>query len=76
MKQSSFMPDLHMKGETGMPSRLYVAIVDRIAGEDGQALTEYGLVLALIALAALLALTAIGLAIASELETFVGAFGA
>lgn len=69
------MPDLHMKGETGMLSKLYMAAFDRIGDEDGQALTEYGLVLALIALAALFALTAVGLAIASELEFFVGAFG-
>jgi len=58
-----------------MLSKLYMAVLDRTADEDGQALTEYGLVLALIALAALFALTAIGIAIASELDIFVGAFG-
>lgn len=36
--------------------------------EDGQALAEYGLILTLIAVAAILALTALGLAIAGELD--------
>ena len=35
--------------------------------EKGQALAEYGLILALIAAAAIIALTALGLAIAGEL---------
>ena len=36
--------------------------------EKGQALAEYGLILALIAVAAILALTALGLAIAGQLD--------
>jgi Flp pilus assembly pilin Flp len=36
--------------------------------EDGQALAEYGLILALIAVAAILALTALGLAIGGQLD--------
>jgi pilus assembly protein Flp/PilA len=40
--------------------------------EDGQALAEYGLILALIAVAAILALTALGLAIAGQLDAITG----
>ena len=36
--------------------------------EKGQALAEYGLILALIAVAAILSLTALGLAIAGQLD--------
>jgi pilus assembly protein Flp/PilA len=43
-----------------------------IREEDGQALAEYGLLLALIAVAALAAVTALGLAIAGQLGTVTG----
>ncbi len=40
--------------------------------EDGQALAEYGLLLALIAVVCIVALTALGLAIAGTLSTLTG----
>lgn len=58
-----------------MLTKLYTAVLARIDGEDGQALAEYGLVLALVALAALFALTALGLAVAGQLDVFAAAFG-
>ncbi len=55
--------------------RRYVASVLVWAkGEGGQALAEYGLVLTLIALVAVAALTAIGLALTGYYEAFVAAF--
>jgi pilus assembly protein Flp/PilA len=45
----------------------------RIREEEGQALAEYGLLLALIAVACLVAVTALGLAIAGQLEAITGA---
>jgi len=49
-----------------------VAFVSRFEREDGQALAEYGLLLALIAVACLVALTALGLAIAGTLGSITG----
>ena len=49
-----------------------VAFVSRFEREDGQALAEYGLLLALIAVACLVALTALGLAIAGALGSVTG----
>lgn len=43
-------------------------LVARWEREDGQALAEYGLILALIAVAAILSLTALGVAIATQLD--------
>lgn len=46
-----------------MPDRLnslYVALRTRVAAEAGQGLTEYALILALVAIVAMLALTLIG----------------
>jgi pilus assembly protein Flp/PilA len=51
-----------------------LAIVARFDREDGQALAEYGLLLALIAVVCILALTALGLAIAGTLSSITGAF--
>jgi pilus assembly protein Flp/PilA len=48
------------------------AIVARFDREDGQALAEYGLLLALIAVVCILALTALGLAIAGTLGSITG----
>ena len=42
--------------------------VARFEREEGQALAEYGLILALIAVAAILALTALGVAVAGQLD--------
>jgi len=50
-----------------------VAFVSRFEREDGQALAEYGLLLALIAVVCLFALTALGLAIAGTLGSITGA---
>ncbi len=50
------------------------ALVARFDREDGQALAEYGLLLALIAVVCILALTALGLAISGTLGSITGAF--
>jgi pilus assembly protein Flp/PilA len=50
------------------------AIVARFDREDGQALAEYGLLLALIAVVCIAALTALGLAISGTLGSITGAF--
>jgi len=47
-------------------------MVSRYQREDGQALAEYGLLLALIAVVCILALTALGLAIAGTLSKITG----
>jgi len=44
-----------------------LSIVARFEREDGQALAEYGLLLALIAVVCILALTALGIAISGTL---------
>ncbi|TMC00175.1 MAG: Flp family type IVb pilin [Chloroflexi bacterium] len=49
-----------------------VWFVSRFEREDGQALAEYGLLLALIAVACLAALGALGLAIAGTLGSITG----
>jgi pilus assembly protein Flp/PilA len=49
------------------------ALVTRFDREDGQALAEYGLLLALIAVVCILALTALGLAISGTLGSITGA---
>ena len=52
------------------PARL----LETLHGEDGQALAEYGLLLALIAAACLVAVTALGLAIAGLMGSVTGSF--
>ena len=49
-----------------------VSVVSRFEREDGQALAEYGLLLALIAVVCILALTALGLAISGTLSSITG----
>lgn len=51
--------------------RLFVLAKD----EEGQALAEYGLILGLIAVVAIAALTAIGLAISGQLDSVTNALG-
>lgn len=54
-----------------MLSRINEAIlrlVARFRGEEGQALSEYGLILALIAVGAVVALTAVGAAVTGVLD--------
>ncbi len=45
----------------------------RFEREEGQALAEYGLILALIAVACIIALGALGLAVAGQLDAISGA---
>lgn len=49
-----------------------VSFVSRFEREEGQALAEYGLLLALIAVVCILALTALGLAIQGTLSSITG----
>jgi Flp pilus assembly pilin Flp len=49
-------------------SEFTAGLVARLRSEEGQALAEYGLILALIAAVSILALTAVGLAIADQLD--------
>ncbi len=54
-----------------MLSNLSAALLrffDRFEREEGQALAEYGLILALIAVACIIALGALGLAVAGQLD--------
>jgi len=50
------------------------SLVSRFEREDGQALAEYGLLLALIVVVCVLAVTALGLAISGILGSIAGAF--
>ena len=50
-----------------------IALMVRFQRQDGQALAEYGLLLALIAVVCILALTALGIAIRGTLTSIVGA---
>jgi pilus assembly protein Flp/PilA len=54
-------------------NEVLTAIVARFDREDGQALAEYGLLLALIAVVCIAALTLLGLAIAGTLSSITGA---
>ena len=47
---------------------LILRIIARLQDEDGQALAEYGLVLGLIAVVAIVALTALGLAVTDKIN--------
>jgi pilus assembly protein Flp/PilA len=49
-------------------------IIKRFDREDGQALAEYGLILAFIAIVCVLALTALGVAVSGVLGGVTGAF--
>jgi pilus assembly protein Flp/PilA len=49
-------------------SALMIRVIARLQSEDGQALSEYGLILGLIAVVALAALTLLGTAIVAKLD--------
>jgi pilus assembly protein Flp/PilA len=49
-----------------------VSFMSRFEREDGQALAEYGLILALIAVVCLIALTALGVAVSGTLGSITG----
>lgn len=49
-------------------SEFVTGLVVRFRSEAGQALAEYGLILALIAVVCILALTALGLGVAGQLD--------
>ncbi len=51
----------------------FVAALNRLKAEKGQALAEYGLILALVFVASVIALGALGLAIATNLDSFADA---
>ena len=55
-----------------MPSKVsefVMRLVSRLPSEEGQALAEYGLILALIATVSIIAVTAIGLGVSGTLDT-------
>ena len=54
-------------------SEFVMGLVARFRSETGQALAEYGLILALIAVVCILALTAVGLAISGNLDSIADA---
>ena len=54
-------------------SEALMRFVARFERETGQALAEYGLILALIAVVCLLALGALGLAVSDQLDDIAGA---
>ncbi len=49
-------------------------ILDNLSRERGQALAEYSLILAFIAMACIVALGVLGLALAGQLDSFTAAF--
>ncbi len=51
-----------------------LGVLHRLNSERGQALAEYSLILAFVATACVLALGAMGLAIASQIDGFAAAF--
>lgn len=53
-------------------SAALLRFVARFEREEGQALAEYGLILALIAVVCILALTALGLAVSDQLGDIAG----
>jgi pilus assembly protein Flp/PilA len=54
-------------------NELVLRLVARLQSEEGQALAEYGLILALIAVVCIAALTVLGLAVSGQLNTIAGA---
>jgi pilus assembly protein Flp/PilA len=56
-------------------SALMIRVIARFQSEDGQALSEYGLILGLIAVVALAALTLLGTSIVAKLGLINAAIG-
>ena len=56
-------------------SALMIRVIARFQSEDGQALSEYGLILGLIAVVALAALTLLGTALVAKLDLINVALG-
>jgi pilus assembly protein Flp/PilA len=56
-------------------SALMIRVIARFQSEDGQALSEYGLILGLIAVVALAALTLLGTSIVAKLDLINAALG-
>jgi Flp pilus assembly pilin Flp len=56
----------------GKLGRYLASVLTEAGGEDGQALVESSLVLVFIALAAVVAVTAVGLAVSGFYESFAG----
>lgn len=54
-------------------SRIHRGMTNLLRREEGQGLAEYGFILALVALAAVAGLTALGLAITGRLSAIAGA---
>ncbi len=52
----------------------FLRIVSLVNEERGQALAEYSLILAFVAMACIIALGALGLAIAGQIDAFTAAF--
>ncbi len=50
--------------------------LEELRSEEGQALVEYGLILALVAVVCIAALTALGLNVASQIQAIADAIGA
>ncbi len=50
------------------------ALIRRLTGESGQALAEYGLILALVFVVSVVAVTGLGLAISGTFTTVAGLF--
>ena len=60
--------------ESDEPMSILNLIIEKMNREDGQALAEYALLLAFIAIVCVLAVTALGLAISGALGSITGAF--
>lgn len=58
-----------------MLNSLIVKLIRMTSREHGQALAEYSLILAFVALVCIIALTAIGLAVSSEFDAVAGFLG-
>ena len=56
-------------------SALMIRVIARFQSEDGQALSEYGLILGLIAVVAIVALTLLGTAVVAKLDLINVALG-